>query len=523
MHAKVAHHPSGDCRIIVKAAGAKRAEKVIGSDTAVGGWVDIEVDLSDLAGKKVLLELVHQQNSRWYYVTAYWAKIVVESRERPSGPHPHPGATAGVSGSAPSETMTPEASPVPAKPNVLLITSATPSNGHDWRATTPVVVETLQKDWRLRVHVVEDPTFLGNSSIHQYDAVVLHAANSVVPLTEPQARESFRNYVKSGKGVVLIHSACAGRQDWPDFCQIVGRVFDPQMSKYDPQGPFRVTLTNPRHPITNGLQSFDTVDELYTSLAGDRNIKILASARSKVDGKDYPIAFVYHYGKGRVFQCLLGHDVKAMQVPGVGELYRRGCAWAAGLPPVETSSPGDLPDSEEHQDDSPRRKNAGTSMNKDWIVVFRSSDPAIWNTDVDDPKIGSAMSVGKVPDNIKYLRLRIDRFRFVIIPITKARLAVQSADGRFGWDGTNSLDPHAGVPGRHLGIYNTDWTRKHGAISVAILGAWQDRLGWGFGHRIEMDDRQGYSWAGMEIPKVVFEISVKEKELTKTETRYLLR
>ena len=45
------------------------------------------------------------------------------------------------------------------------------------------------------------------------------------------------------------------------------------------------------------------------------------------------MAFVLPSGKGRVFQCLLGHDVKALQMPGVGELYRRGCAWAAGLPP----------------------------------------------------------------------------------------------------------------------------------------------------------------------------------------------
>jgi type 1 glutamine amidotransferase len=47
------------------------------------------------------------------------------------------------------------------------------------------------------------------------------------------------------------------------------------------------------------------------------------------------MAFVYTSGKGRVIQCLLGHDVKAMQMPGVGELYRRGCAWAAGLPPAK--------------------------------------------------------------------------------------------------------------------------------------------------------------------------------------------
>jgi type 1 glutamine amidotransferase len=44
------------------------------------------------------------------------------------------------------------------------------------------------------------------------------------------------------------------------------------------------------------------------------------------------MAFVFTYGKGRVFNTPLGHDVKAIQMPGVAELVRRGCAWAARKP-----------------------------------------------------------------------------------------------------------------------------------------------------------------------------------------------
>jgi type 1 glutamine amidotransferase len=57
---------------------------------------------------------------------------------------------------------------------------------------------------------------------------------------------------------------------------------------------------------------------------------VLAAATSKVDNRDYPMAFVLDYGKGRVFHCLLGHDVKALSEP-VCELFRRGAAWAAKL------------------------------------------------------------------------------------------------------------------------------------------------------------------------------------------------
>jgi hypothetical protein len=82
------------------------------------------------------------------------------------------------------------------------------------------------------------------------------------------------------------------------------------------------------------MEDFDTQDELYTCLIGEHPIEVIAQAKSKADGKYYPMAFVSNYGKGRTFLCTLGHDAKALGVPAVQELFRRGCAWAAGLEPM---------------------------------------------------------------------------------------------------------------------------------------------------------------------------------------------
>jgi len=79
------------------------------------------------------------------------------------------------------------------------------------------------------------------------------------------------------------------------------------------------------------MEPFNTTDELYTCLTGERPIHVIASARSKVDAKDYPMAFVFDYGKGRVFHTVLGHDVRSITNSTVPELFRRGCAWAAKL------------------------------------------------------------------------------------------------------------------------------------------------------------------------------------------------
>ncbi len=220
------------------------------------------------------------------------------------------------------------------KPATVLLVTGQDYPGHPWKLTAPAVKELLEKDPRLQVRVTEDPHLLDSRALQSYDAVVLHFMNWEQPSPGPEARENLRRFVESGKGLMLIHFACGAWQDWPEFRSLAGRSYDPKLRPHDARGPFRVEIADPEHPITRGLAAFETDDELYTCLAGDRPIHVVAKARSKVDAKDYPIAFVLDYGKGRVFHTVLGHDVKAVTNAAVPELFRRGCAWAAGLPPV---------------------------------------------------------------------------------------------------------------------------------------------------------------------------------------------
>jgi len=213
---------------------------------------------------------------------------------------------------------------------VLLVTGMD-HPAHNWRQTASALAEVLQKDPRLQVRVVEDPYFLDSSALQRYDVVVLHFMNWEQPAPGPQARANLREFVRGGKGLFIVHFACGAFQDWPEFRNLAGRVWDPKLRAHDPRGPFRVNITDVNHPITQGMQSFETDDELYTCLVGDVSVKVLATARSKVDDKEYPMAFAFNYGKGRVFHSLLGHDVKAITNPNVAALFRRGCAWTAHL------------------------------------------------------------------------------------------------------------------------------------------------------------------------------------------------
>lgn len=205
--------------------------------------------------------------------------------------------------------------------------------GHKWQETAPVLKAELDKDPRLTVDVVETPEFLASEKLAGYDVAVLHFMNWETPDPGEKARQNLVKFTKNGGGLVAVHFACGAFQGWPEFEKLVGRVYDPNMRGHDPHGAFEVTVIDANHPIMQGLKPFETTDELYTCLTGNVPIHVLAESKSKIDGKNYAMAFVLQYGKGRVFHSPLGHDVQAFG-PAVGELFRRGTAWAAGLPPV---------------------------------------------------------------------------------------------------------------------------------------------------------------------------------------------
>jgi type 1 glutamine amidotransferase len=215
----------------------------------------------------------------------------------------------------------------------VLIVTGNDYPGHHWRETAPALKGLLEKDPRLKVRIVEDPNALAVPRLQDWDVVVMHFMNWETPSPGEVARENLRKFVESGKGFVLIHFACGAWQDWPGFPSLAGRVYDPKLRPHDPHGSFRVDIADHHHPITQGLEPFETTDELYTCLTGDAPIHVIATARSTVDQKDYPMAVVLQHGRGRVFHTVLGHDVHALTNSAVPELLRRGCAWTAQLAP----------------------------------------------------------------------------------------------------------------------------------------------------------------------------------------------
>jgi hypothetical protein len=74
----VAHDASGDWQLVVKANGRKLYDAIIGPKTAKNGWVDLDLDLSEFAGKSVALEL-HNHPNNWSNEFGYWGRVEIVS------------------------------------------------------------------------------------------------------------------------------------------------------------------------------------------------------------------------------------------------------------------------------------------------------------------------------------------------------------------------------------------------------------------------------------------------------------
>lgn len=220
-----------------------------------------------------------------------------------------------------------------------LIVTGDDQPGHNWRETSVVLRETLWRDPRFMVDMTHDPEMLATFDISPYDVIVLNYCNWESPGLSDTAKERFSKYVNNGGGLAVIHLATgawhgslpgAEESDWPEYRKICRRVWDCNSSSHGEYETFRVDIVNEDHPITADMKAFEAVDQLYCGLEGDLPVEVLAVARPKETGRDEPMVWVNDYGKGRVFQTVLGHSAESLHVPYVTELIRRGCVWAAG-------------------------------------------------------------------------------------------------------------------------------------------------------------------------------------------------
>jgi uncharacterized protein len=224
---------------------------------------------------------------------------------------------------------------------VLIITG---DHGHEWKKTTPYIQEFLTKAG-MKVDVTETPSKdLTDDNLAKYDVLLLNYKDTKAGKPESRwsdaNKKAFTDAVKGGKGLVVYHHASSAFIGGSEFDQEFEKIIAGGWRKQGNHGKrhvFNVTVRKADHPITKDLprEFAHSNDELYQNSVMLPDSTILATAYSdksidpKNSGKEEPVVWVASYGKGRVCENVLGHDVDAMKSIGFQTLLIRGVEWAA--------------------------------------------------------------------------------------------------------------------------------------------------------------------------------------------------
>jgi type 1 glutamine amidotransferase/sugar phosphate isomerase/epimerase len=206
--------------------------------------------------------------------------------------------------------------------------------------------------------VSRDPSCFQPETLKQFDAVFFN--NTVGNCFEdPQLRQSLLEFVYGGGGLLGVHGTSVAfthwpgaREDWPEFGLLLGAR---GANHRDSDEHLFLKLDDPGHPVTQAFerQGFDYRDEFFrVHEPYSRNrVRVLLSINTdKCDpnqgqprgncyraDNDYALAWVRHYGRGRVFYCTIAHNPQVFWDPKMLQFYLAAVQFALGDLPAPTT------------------------------------------------------------------------------------------------------------------------------------------------------------------------------------------
>ena len=208
--------------------------------------------------------------------------------------------------------------------------------------------------------ITRDPRVFERENLATFDAVFF---NSTVgnQFTDPQLRQNLIEFVYAGGGLMGTHGATVafwrwgpgGGDDWQEF----GRMLGGRGANHRaPQERAVMKVDALGHPLMTPFPSegFELRDEFYRVRAPysrDRVRVLFSIDTEKTDlsakpheraDRDYAVAWVRHYGRGRVFHTSVGHNPYQFWNPTMLRFFLGAAQFALGDLPAPTVPSGRL-------------------------------------------------------------------------------------------------------------------------------------------------------------------------------------
>jgi type 1 glutamine amidotransferase len=148
----------------------------------------------------------------------------------------------------------------------------------------------------------------------QYNVIVFY---DMWPEADSAVRAGYQRLLDSGIGMVFLHHALAGYQQWFEFANIIGGKYHTPASYADSSmySTFQhdiemdVNVVRSDHPVTRGVQDFSILDEGYGNIEVKNDVMAILTTDHPAASEK--IGWVTTYRNSKIVYLMLGHDKNA--------------------------------------------------------------------------------------------------------------------------------------------------------------------------------------------------------------------
>jgi type 1 glutamine amidotransferase len=179
--------------------------------------------------------------------------------------------------------------------------------------------------------VVSSATAFKSDLRGKYDVLIMYDFSRDLDET---GRKNLRDFVESGKGIVVLHHALLNYQEWPWWYEdVVGGRYRLKRDGNIPSSTVKndqriFVMPEGEHPILASIGPFDVMDETYKGMWFSPRVRLLLTTDNP--NSDRFLAWVGPCPTSRVIAIQLGHGPTVFSHPSYRALVHNAILWSAG-------------------------------------------------------------------------------------------------------------------------------------------------------------------------------------------------